>query len=253
MGGVVSAGPKIRKNHSNFQLVSRQLVFCFKARRIVNSTNFPLTNFWALILRVKQMNNHSEPKRFIVDSNKLPALYPTHLHDAKFWEALGRTVGTFGFLEEVLGKAIFAFTGTKEFKESEVDAAYELWVLTLTKALSDPLGGLIDTYGKAVREHPNMTISNLNELVGELRDASVIRNALCHGSWRLHDNKGKSVPFFVNRQGDVFSTAFDVSSLLLLQKSVTELSVAVVNTVTHMGWQFPGSTGPGNVIWSKTK
>ena len=54
----------------------------------------------------------TESKRFIVDLNKLPSLFPTHRHSPMFWEALGRTIATFGFLEEVLGKAIFAFTAT---------------------------------------------------------------------------------------------------------------------------------------------
>ena len=195
------------------------------------------------------MTENFEPKRFIVKSNELPELYPTNFHSSKFWEALGRTVATFGFLEEVLGKAIFAFTGTKEYKENEVDAAYKLWLPTLKRALSDPLGGLIDTYAKAVREHPKATVTNLNELVNDLRQASVIRNVLCHGSWRPPNNEGKSIPLYVNRKGEIFDTAFDVSSLELLQKSVTELVCAVVNTVTHMGWQFPGSNGPGSVVF----
>jgi hypothetical protein len=42
-----------------------------------------------------------------------------------FWETLGRTIATFGFLEEVLGKAIFAFTATTRHQESEIDAAFE--------------------------------------------------------------------------------------------------------------------------------
>ena len=39
-----------------------------------------------------------------------------------FWETLGRTIATFGFLEEVLGKAIFAFAATTRHQESEIDA-----------------------------------------------------------------------------------------------------------------------------------
>ena len=34
----------------------------------------------------------------------------------QFWEQLGRTVATYGFLEEVLGKAIFAFTATRNYE-----------------------------------------------------------------------------------------------------------------------------------------
>ena len=49
------------------------------------------------------MTDHAEPKRHVVNPSDLPIEYPTHLHSAGFCEALGRTVATFGFLEETLG------------------------------------------------------------------------------------------------------------------------------------------------------
>jgi hypothetical protein len=47
----------------------------------------------------------------------------------------------------------------------------------------------------------------------------------------------------------VFDTEIDVAYLMQVQAHVAELSVSVVNTVTHMGWQFPGGAGPGKAIW----
>lgn len=194
------------------------------------------------------MIDQNKIKRSIVAAYKLPRQYPTHVHDAKFWENLGRTIATFGFLEETLGKAIFAFTGTRIYDESEIEAALERWLPTLEGALIDPLGNLINSYEKAVRDNPNATISNLDELVGDLRKASGIRNVLCHGSWRSPDEAGRSVPLFVSRKKEVFNTPVDVSFLQQTQRHVVELVCAIVNTVTHMGWQFPGSNGPGNPI-----
>ena len=43
-----------------------------------------------------------------IDSSTLPEKYPTDKHEAVFWESLGRAVATFGFLEEVLSKAIYS-------------------------------------------------------------------------------------------------------------------------------------------------
>ena len=74
----------------------------------------------------------------------LPVDFPTHRHDAEFWERLGRAVATYGFLEEILGKAIFSFTATKRYEAAEVDAAFEEWLPRLEKALTNPLGNLID-------------------------------------------------------------------------------------------------------------
>lgn len=190
-----------------------------------------------------------DPVRSVVNQNGLPIGFPTHAHESEFWESLGRAVATFGFLEEVLVKAIFAFTVTTEYSEAEIEEAYSKWVPKLERSLSDQLGGLIDTYGKSVRDNSRATIENLDDLLNDLRAASKIRNVLCHGSWRMPDSNGASVPFFVNRQKEVFETPIGVAFLNQVQKHSMELICAVINTVTHMGWQFPSSSGPGEAVW----
>jgi hypothetical protein len=178
----------------------------------------------------------------MVDCKKLPTDFPTHRHSAEFWQGLGRTVATFGFLEEVLGKAIFAFTATYEPKDSEV--AYKVWLLKLERALSDQLPMLADSYQKAIRDNPDATI-NIDQLVEEIKKAAVVRNVLCHGSWRSPNANGQTVPLFVNRKMQVFDTPVDVAYLRQVQLHVAELACNVIDTVTIMGWQFPGSGGPG--------
>ena len=65
------------------------------------------------------MTDDPQPKRYFVDHKNLPMGFPTHMHSAEFWEALGRTIATFGFLEETLGnlgsayKGIWSQTGDK--------------------------------------------------------------------------------------------------------------------------------------------
>jgi hypothetical protein len=195
------------------------------------------------------LKNEDGIRKYQIDCDKLPAQFPTHRHLGTFWEALGRVVATFGFLEETLGKAIFAFTATQQYPEREIEAAYKSWLPNLQRALSDPLGGLIDSYGKAVRENSNATISNLDELIDHLREASTIRNVLCHGSWnRLPDEQGRSVPLFINNKKGIFETPIDLAFLNQVQRHAAELACAVINTVTLRGYQFPGSNGPGKSI-----
>lgn len=94
----------------------------------------------------------------LVDLGALPANFPTHRHEAVFWEKVGRTVATFGFLEEVLGKATFAFTVRKQHAASESEEAFEAWLEKpegLEGALMDPLTGLIDRLARAVEEYSN--------------------------------------------------------------------------------------------------
>ena len=184
-----------------------------------------------------------------VDVAGLPVSYPTHCHDPAFWEALGRAVATFGFLEEILGKAIFAFTATRPYSnDAEAEEAYAAWLPQLERALTNPLGNLIDVYGKVVREHPGALVADFDDLLVDLRAASDIRNVLCHGSWRAPDANGASVPLFVTRRKEVFDTPIDLRFLLQVQKATVELTCAVVNTVTVMGWRFPGSSSPGAPI-----
>lgn len=189
----------------------------------------------------------------VVNRSALPEKYPTHRHEPAFWESLGRAVATFGFLEDALCKAIFAFTATTHYSEEEIGSAYEAWLPMLERALADPLGNLIDVYGKAVRNNGSSTIENFNDLLEDLRNASKIRNVICHGSWGPPDSRGATVPFFVNKQKEVFETPIDASSLDQVQRSAASLACAVVDTVTHRGWQFPGSSGPGEVIWASKK
>ena len=191
---------------------------------------------------------NDEAQRFIIDRGKLAPLFPTHLHSPQFWEQLGRTIGTFGFLEETLGRAIFAFTATRQYSLDEIDAAYQAWLPQLDRALTDQLWNLAESYGKVARDNPATTTENMNELIEDIKKATVIRNVLCHGSWRTPNAKGESVPLFVNRQKQVFNTAIDITYLKHLQAHVADLACSVMDTVTHMGWQFPGGAGPGKPI-----
>ena len=153
-------------------------------------------------------------------------------------------MATFGFLEEVLGKAIFSFTAMKQYAAVETDAAFEAWLQEpegLERVLTDPLSGLIDQLGRAVEEYPEATTEGLEDLLGDLREAARIRNVLCHGSWRAPDETGASKPLFVEHKGEVFDTAIDCGFLDQVQQHVVELSCRVVNLVTIMGWRFPGS------------
>ncbi|MEO0330033.1 MAG: hypothetical protein AAF217_15745 [Pseudomonadota bacterium] len=200
----------------------------------------------------KSHMNDEKPMRYRVDQDGLPSKFPTHGHEAAFWESLGRAVATFGFLEEILGKAIFALTATRAYEEDEIEQAYVEWLPKLERALIDPLGNLIDVYGKAVKDNPDVVIENLDELLGDLRQASKMRNILCHGSWRLPNASGVSMPLFVNRQKHVVDTAMDRQFIDQVQQHAVNLICAVINTVTQMGWQFPGTVGSGKKIWEPT-
>ncbi|SCU98977.1 conserved hypothetical protein [Cupriavidus necator] len=187
----------------------------------------------------------------VIDRSALAQQFPTQRHAPEFWEHLGRAIASFGCLEETLGKAIFAFTATTEYSEKDVEAALAKWPARLHSALSDTLKPLAEVYGKVVREHHEAEFPNVGDLVEDIKKAAEIRNALCHGSWRAPDASGKSALYYFNKQGEKFDTPVDIAWLRQLQAHVQDLVCAVINSVTVMGWQFPGGAGPGEEIWGR--
>ncbi|ADW67487.1 hypothetical protein [Granulicella tundricola] len=184
-----------------------------------------------------------------IDRSSLPASFPTNSHSPIFWEQLGRTIATFGFLEEILGKAIFVLTGTRSYGESEIEDAFENWTIVLEKALSDTLKPLAKTYGQALKSHHDPTPQNIDGLIQKIEDAADIRNILCHASWHIPDADGRSLPFFVNRRKEVVTMKLNTLGLLQIQEKVVELACDVIDTITQMGFQFPGSGGIGEKLW----
>ena len=195
------------------------------------------------------MTNNNGVNGYSIDQKALPKFYPTHRHTPQFWEHLGRTIATFGFLEEVLGKAIFAYTATRQYNDKESEEAYKAWLPKLEKALSDTLNPLADSYGKAVKEHQDADLRNIEQLISDIKNAADLRNVLCHGSWSAPDSSGKSLPLYVNRRNEVFSTPIDIEYLDQIQAHVQELSCLVIDSVIKLGFRFPGSSGPGKPLW----
>ena len=195
------------------------------------------------------MEETREKRSYVVDLDSLPLMFPTHLHSAEFWEHLGRTVATFGHLEEVLGKAIFALTATVRWDETEIEGAFERWLPTLERALIDPLGGLIKILREGLSQPPRSHVRQSRRPARRTSPWSAMRNVLCHGSWRKPDARGRSLPLFVNRKEEVFNAPIDIEFLRQTQRAGVELICHVINSITSMGWQFPGTKVPGAVIY----
>jgi hypothetical protein len=187
----------------------------------------------------------------VIDQKRLSPNWPTGLFPAEFWEQLGRTIATFGLLEEVLGKAIFAFTATTEFDEKDAADYLAKWDKQLHQALTDTLWPLSEVYGKVVQDHQEADFKNVGELVEDIKKLSKIRNALCHGSWHAPDAAGATDIYYFDKKDGKFDTRIDIHWLQRVQAHVVALICSVIDSVTVMGWEFPGGAGPGEKIWKK--
>jgi hypothetical protein len=195
------------------------------------------------------MSRNDQSKRAVFDRKMLPPLFPTHCMTAEFWEMLGRAVVTFGFLEEILGRAIFALTATRPYSESEVEKAYDEWRPRLEHALTGSLSSVADSFGKAVREHPDANVVSIGTLVEDIKHAAEIRNVLCHGSWSKPSPAGASIPRYLDKKMRQFDTAIDIAFLEKHQGWASQLACNVMDTITLMGIRFPGGSGPGKPIF----
>lgn len=186
---------------------------------------------------------------YVIDRNQLDLEYPTQVQSSQFWEELGRTVGSFGVLEEMLGNAIYALTGTNELNPASDPEAFNNWIKTLEKALTDQLGTLIDRYAQALSENQRTKGNDYSNQIAGLKQAKDIRNALCHGSWGKPDDEGRTVPKFVNRKLEIFGTPIDRDFLMQRRSAVRHMICDVLDSVTSVGYQFPGSDSPGQQLW----
>ncbi|WP_134078165.1 hypothetical protein [Rhodovulum visakhapatnamense] len=196
--------------------------------------------------------------RAVIDRECLPKMFPTHRHDPEFWEHLGRAIASFGFLEDTLRKAFFSFTGTTPVAPEDTARAVEQWGKRLERVMTMQLWNLANEFEAAATANPSNSTENICDLVADIKKASELRNILCHGSWMLPDNEGKSLPRFSKKDrasGEIvqFADKIGIEYLSQVQAHVADLICSVVDTVTHMGYQFPGVAGPGKPIWQSDK
>lgn len=115
-------------------------------------------------------------------------------------------------------------------------------MITLERALDDPLGKLIGSYEKALRERSDAAaLGYLAPRLSGLRDACVLRNVLCHASWQQPDAEGRSKPCYADKKQGVFEANVDVAFLQETQRHVAGLICDVMDSVTLLGLNFPAT------------
>ncbi len=190
---------------------------------------------------------------FIVDKKKLPDNWPTHLLPPAFWEELGRTVATFGFLEDILKRTHFALTATRKY-ENITEVVYQKWAKNLELSLTDSLGTLINRIEKAFKNDDRVSREHRIAIVHRLRELSVYRNALCHGAWvsGVEADDSARLRFFRKTKTDSpkeFDRLLSLKNLTQIRNETVDITTLFMSTVTSMGVQFPGSTSPGAVLF----
>lgn len=185
------------------------------------------------------------PKGWENDPADLPTGWPTQLIPDDFMMELGRTVATFGALEFVLKRTIFALSAT-EPRNKITDRMVESWIRNrILPTLSGTLGQLVDTLRHELKHAKSPALPDWERLMRELDDLTQTRNILCHGHWVPGDNPGFYAPSFISHRDGEFDGEFSVAGLRQIRTDTVKAACECMDLVTLKGYNFPGLDGPG--------
>ena len=185
----------------------------------------------------------------IVDRARLPEDWPTNRGSSAFWEQLGRSVATFSHLEDMMARAWFGLTATREFEDMEqAEAAFPEWEKALKETLSDSLHSLSKKLNKAFGDDNRVSNEVADAYLARLDELRVWRNALCHGAWQgFHEDGTVGLRHFRrgNEGPESLENRLSVETLFSIRAATVEATADLVDILSTAGVRFPGTTLPG--------
>ena len=123
---------------------------------------------------------------------------------------LGWTIASFGHVEDMLKRAIFAMD-RRRLPSAIGESDFRAWLRRMDHVAADSLGTLI--------ERMERTLARENiadpDLLGQLDEIKTWRNLLCHAAWQ--PVAGGWQPRFANTQGEIFEQTMDASDLAAIR------------------------------------
>lgn len=195
------------------------------------------------------MHNHARGERAtsaVLDRERAPSDWPTHGGSREFWEELGRTIASFGFLEDTLARVYFAVTGSRECNhQADIDEAFiQEWIQSLEASLYDSLHGLTKRICKAFADDGRIPQEVGIGIVERLEKLKVWRNALCHGAWTHFDPIGSArLRFFrKTKEGpEMLDECLSKEEIARIRAEVVDLTTLLMGVPGSIGVPFPGS------------
>ena len=191
-------------------------------------------------------HTHHKPMRsVIVERERLPSDWPVHKGNRELWEELGRTIASFGFLEDTLARAYFAITRSRVCREEEVTEEFvQHWIQSLEKSLYDNLSGLTKRIRKAFADDGRVPQDAGANIVDRLKALNVWRNALCHGTWTHFDANGSARLRFFRKTSEgieALDNSLSREDIASIRSETVDLTVSLMEVTRLIGVPFPGS------------
>ena len=171
--------------------------------------------------------------------------WPTHHGSAAFWEELGRTVATFGMLEDTLGMALCVVTGQEPAAEGEaLQRQLNEWAERVLRNLKRALCPLANQMEAAWATREGGLTENQAAIIAEDKALAKERNRLCHGAWIAFGRGDEGTVRYFPRKDETRGGHLKTRSLQALAETrervagVTKAVIADTEALTNR--PFPG-------------
>lgn len=149
-----------------------------------------------------------------------------------FAAALGRAVAGFGWLEEVIKRTIYVLDRVR-LADDLSQADMQRWLRRISDIADDSMGTLVEQLDAALRRHPG--VKGRDQLNDRLVEIKLLRNLLCHASWRPADQPGRWHPAFVNTHGQAFADDMGVEDLHRITADTRDLGHQIIQIMRDTG------------------
>ena len=105
-------------------------------------------------------------------------------------------------------------------------------VEAIEEIADDTLGTLIDSFAAAMKQ---ARIEGRETLSDDLRQLRLMRNLLCHASWRPGKEPGQWHPTFINTRGERFPDEMDPAAVLAIHADTLRAARRVVSIMRGTG------------------
>ena len=147
---------------------------------------------------------------------------------------IGWTIASFGHLEDMLKRVIFALDRHRlpgAIRESE----YRGWLKRMDHVAADSMGTLIERLDQTLAREGLAD----PDLIGQLDEVKTWRNLLCHAAWQPGDEGWE--PRFANTKGEVFKGTLDAADVEAIREMTLDSARRVLRILRRLddhgnGW-----------------